>query len=79
MANFGMGFIFFTEQKEAEGVIRLICKNSKPESVLFQTSYYPCSSQHKRRLRCIALSPVNDRQFVTRFRIIFLESILLMF
>ncbi|ESW31949.1 hypothetical protein PHAVU_002G281600 [Phaseolus vulgaris] len=53
------------EQKEAEEVIRLICKNSKPESVLFQTSYYPCSSQHKRRLRCIAVSPVNDRQFVT--------------
>jgi len=73
-----MEFIFFSEQKEAEEVIPLICKNSSPQSVLCQTINH-FSSQHTRRVRCIAVCPINDHHFVTRFRIIFSESFLHMF
>ncbi|KAL2342827.1 hypothetical protein Fmac_004112 [Flemingia macrophylla] len=52
-------------QKKLEELIPLIAQSSSPGSVLYQTSSY-VSSKHARKLRCIALCPVNDQHFVTR-------------
>ncbi|KAK7353820.1 hypothetical protein VNO80_19272 [Phaseolus coccineus] len=52
------------EQKEHKELIPLIRKSSSPISVQCQTSNH-ISSQHKRKLRSIALCPVNDQLFVT--------------
>ncbi|TKY60528.1 Guanine nucleotide-binding protein subunit beta protein [Spatholobus suberectus] len=51
-------------QEEHEELIALICKSSSPRSVDYQMSSH-FSSQHKRRVRCIALCPVNDQRFAT--------------
>ncbi|KAJ1404980.1 WD40/YVTN repeat-like-containing domain superfamily [Sesbania bispinosa] len=49
------------EQKEHKELVPLICKNSSAVSeVNYQTSYH-IPSQHKRKLRSIALCPVNDQ------------------
>ncbi|KOM30486.1 hypothetical protein LR48_Vigan01g004000 [Vigna angularis] len=55
---------FFEQKETTEEVIPLICKSSSPEPVLYQASNH-FLSQHKRRLRCIAVCPVNDHHFVT--------------
>ncbi|KHN09707.1 WD repeat-containing protein 48 like [Glycine soja] len=52
------------EQKEHKELIPLIRKSSSPSLVTCQTSNH-ISSQHKRKLRSIALCPVNDQLFVT--------------
>ncbi|KAL2347105.1 hypothetical protein Fmac_001105 [Flemingia macrophylla] len=52
------------EQKEHKELIPLVCKSSSPSMVHCQTSNH-ISSQHKRKLRSIALCPVNDQLFVT--------------
>lgn len=59
-------FVCFPEQKEHKELIPLIRKSSSPSLVHCQTSNH-ISSQHKRKLRSIALCPVNDQLFVTRF------------
>nr|KYP48999.1 putative histone-binding protein lin-53 [Cajanus cajan] len=51
-------------QKRHEELIPLICGSSSPGSVPYQMSNH-FSSQHKRKLRCIALCPLNDQRFVT--------------
>jgi len=45
-------------------VIPLICKNSLPEFMLYQTINH-FLSQHNRRVRCIVVCPINDHHFVT--------------
>ncbi|XP_061357128.1 uncharacterized protein LOC133301511 [Gastrolobium bilobum] len=52
------------EQKEHKELIPLIRMSSSPNLVHCQTSNH-ISSQHKRKLRSIALCPVNDQLFVT--------------
>ncbi|XP_014524268.1 uncharacterized protein LOC106780490 [Vigna radiata var. radiata] len=52
------------EQKEQKELIPLIRKSSSPSLVHSETSNH-VSSQHKRKLRSIALCPVNDQLFVT--------------
>ncbi|XP_027343152.1 U5 small nuclear ribonucleoprotein 40 kDa protein-like [Abrus precatorius] len=51
-------------QKEHKELAALVCKSSSPGSVNYQASNH-FSSLHKRKLRCIALCPVNDQRFVT--------------
>ncbi|KAK7358716.1 hypothetical protein VNO77_00654 [Canavalia gladiata] len=50
--------------KEHKELVPLVCKSSTPGSVKCQLSKH-FSSLHKRKLRCIAVCPVNDRHFVT--------------
>ncbi|XP_027356294.1 uncharacterized protein LOC113865752 [Abrus precatorius] len=52
------------DQKEHKELIPLIRKSSSPSLLHCQTSNH-ISSQHKRKLRSIALCPVNDQLFVT--------------
>lgn len=58
-------FLCFPEQKGHKELIPLVRKSSSPSLVTCQTSNH-ISSQHKRKLRSIALCPVNDQLFVTR-------------
>ncbi|CAJ1937597.1 unnamed protein product [Sphenostylis stenocarpa] len=52
------------EHKEDVNLISLISKSSSPELLSHQISHH-FSSQHKRRVRCVAVCPVNDHHFVT--------------
>ncbi|KAF7834032.1 U5 small nuclear ribonucleoprotein 40 kDa protein-like [Senna tora] len=52
------------EQKEHKELIPLIRTNSSARLIHCQTSSH-ISSQHKRKLRSLALCPVNDQLFVT--------------
>ncbi|XP_057422502.1 uncharacterized protein LOC130716516 [Lotus japonicus] len=52
------------EEKEHKELIPMICKSSSLSLVHCQSSNH-ISSQHKRKLRSIALCPVNDQLFVT--------------
>ncbi|PON97474.1 hypothetical protein TorRG33x02_066760 [Trema orientale] len=53
------------EQKEHTELIPLVRNSSKPCIIRCDTSNH-ISSQHKRKLRALALCPVNDQLFVTR-------------
>lgn len=52
------------EQKEHKELIPLIQRTSSP-CILHCHANNHISSQHKRKLRCLALCPVNDQLFVT--------------
>ncbi|XP_077228821.1 uncharacterized protein LOC143861780 isoform X2 [Tasmannia lanceolata] len=52
------------EQKEHKDLIPLIRKCSSPCIIRFHQGAH-ISSQHKRKLRSLALNPINDRLFVT--------------
>ncbi|KAM6600311.1 hypothetical protein CsatA_019920 [Cannabis sativa] len=52
------------EQKEHKELIPLVRNSSKPCIIRCDTSNH-ISSQHKRKLRALALCPVNDQLFVT--------------
>ncbi|XP_024027452.1 uncharacterized protein LOC21387484 [Morus notabilis] len=52
------------EHKEHKELIPLVCNSSKPCIIRCDTSNH-ISSQHKRKLRALALCPVNDQLFVT--------------
>lgn len=54
-----------SEQKDHKELIPLVRSSSSPLTAQRDASYY-FSSQHKRKLRSLAPSPVNDQLFVTR-------------
>lgn len=56
---------FYSDVKEHKELIPLIRKSSSVKSIHCETSNH-ISSQHKRKLRSIALCPVNDQLFATR-------------
>lgn len=58
-------FLFFSEQNEPKELIPLIGTSSSPCLVGYQSSNQ-IASQHKRKLRSLALCPVNDKHFATR-------------
>ncbi|KAL3575544.1 hypothetical protein D5086_023645 [Populus alba] len=53
------------EQKEHKELIPLVSRSSAPCTVHCHTSNH-ISSQHKRKLRSVAVCPVNDQLFVSR-------------
>lgn len=58
-------FNFISECKEHKELIPLVRTSSRPCIIRCDTSNH-ISSQHKRKLRSLALCPVNDQLFVTR-------------
>ncbi|KAK6920442.1 hypothetical protein RJ641_014120 [Dillenia turbinata] len=56
--------LFFAEQKEHKELIPSIRTSSSPSMVQCRT-YTHISSQHKRKMRSLALCPTNDQLFVT--------------
>ncbi|KAJ0790253.1 putative transcription factor WD40-like family [Helianthus annuus] len=52
------------EQREHKDLIQMVCSSSSPRTVNCQTSNH-IPSQHKRKLRSLALCPTNDQLFVT--------------
>ncbi|KAG5014410.1 hypothetical protein JHK82_020097 [Glycine max] len=52
-------------RKELEELFPLICKSSSPGSVFCQKLSSQLPSLHKKRVRRIAVCPVNDHRFVT--------------
>ncbi|KAJ6851507.1 U5 small nuclear ribonucleoprotein 40 kDa protein-like [Iris pallida] len=52
------------EQREHQELIPSIRKSASPVRLCFQSGTH-ISSQHKRKLRCLVLSPVNDQMFAT--------------
>ncbi|PKA59275.1 Histone-binding protein MSI1 [Apostasia shenzhenica] len=51
-------------EKEHQDLILSVRKSSSPHRLMFQSGSQ-ISSQHKRKLRCLVLSPVDDRMLVT--------------
>ncbi|KAJ0571086.1 hypothetical protein HanHA300_Chr05g0185511 [Helianthus annuus] len=58
------------EQREHKDLIQMVCSSSSPRTVNCQTSNH-IPSQHKRKLRSLALCPTNDQLFVTRYPSVF--------
>ncbi|CAL0306720.1 unnamed protein product [Lupinus luteus] len=52
------------DEKQHKDLISLMCKSANPYPLNFQKSYY-ISSQHDKKLRSLALCPVNDKFFAT--------------
>ncbi|XP_076919295.1 uncharacterized protein LOC143580037 isoform X1 [Bidens hawaiensis] len=52
------------EQREHKDLIQMVCSSSSPRIVNCQSSNH-IPSQHKRKLRSLALCPTNDQLFVT--------------
>ncbi|XP_071693182.1 uncharacterized protein [Rutidosis leptorrhynchoides] len=52
------------EQQEHKDIIQMVCTSSSPRTVNCQMSNH-IPSQHKRKLRSLALCPTNDQLFVT--------------
>ncbi|KAK1407137.1 hypothetical protein QVD17_38748 [Tagetes erecta] len=52
------------EQREHKDIIQMVCSSSSPRTVnCLSSNHIP--SQHKRKLRSLALCPTNDQLFVT--------------
>nr|XP_043607735.1 U5 small nuclear ribonucleoprotein 40 kDa protein isoform X2 [Erigeron canadensis] len=52
------------EQREHKDLIQMVCNSSSSHTINCQTSNH-IPSQHKRKLRSLALCPTNDQLFVT--------------
>ncbi|CAI0547998.1 unnamed protein product [Linum tenue] len=52
------------EQRDHKELIPMVCRSSSPHSIYCHANNH-ISSQHKRKLRSLALCPVNDQLFVT--------------
>ncbi|KAD4385895.1 hypothetical protein E3N88_26064 [Mikania micrantha] len=52
------------EQREHKDIIQMVCSSSSPRRINCQSSNH-IPSQHKRKLRSLALCPTNDQLFVT--------------
>ncbi|KAK9080581.1 hypothetical protein SSX86_000339 [Deinandra increscens subsp. villosa] len=52
------------EQREHKDLIQMVCSSSSPRIINCQSSNH-IPSQHKRKLRSLALCPTNDQLFVT--------------
>lgn len=60
-----IGVFVFTALKEHQDLIPVVRTYSLPNQIRFQPGNV-ISSQHKRKMRSLAICPVNDQLFVTR-------------